>query len=232
MGEANNGNVLRPEGGEPVSGKISASIMCSDALNLEADLRAFEKLGVEYLHVDIMDGCFVPNYAFGTDLVKRLKGATAIPLDIHLLIDQPEHKLDWFAFGENDNVSFHCEATQYPGRIIRMIKDRGAQAMVALNPGTPPSALEEVEDLMDAILVMTVNPGFAGQKLVESTITKMAVLRKMYPGVVFEADGNVSFENAVRMRAAGADVFVAGSSSIFSPGGLEANMQKLRECIV
>ena len=214
-----------------MSGIISASIMCSDFLNLEADLRAFEKLRVEYLHVDIMDGCFVPNYALGTDLVKRLKAATPIPLDIHLMIDRPEQKLDWFGFGENDNVTFHCEATKYPRRLIRMIKDRGALAMLALNPATPPCVLEEVADQLDAVLVLTVNPGFAGQRLVESTITKMAVLRNMYPGIRIEADGNVSFENAVRMRAAGADIFVAGTSSIFSPGGLEANMKKLRECI-
>jgi len=215
-----------------VAGKISPSMMCADFLNLENDIKAFERFGIEYLHIDVMDGCFVPNYTLGTDYVKKLKGSTKIPVDIHLMVDRPEDKLDWFDFGENDYVSFHFEATNHVQRAIQRIKARGAKVMLALCPATPLCVLEDVITDLDAVLIMTVNPGFAGQMLVPQTIDKIARLRDMYPEIEIEADGNVSFENAVKMRKAGTDIFVAGSSSIFAKGGLEINIKKLRECIV
>jgi len=215
-----------------MGGKIAPSMMCADFLHLEKDIREFEKLNIEYLHIDIMDGSFVPNYTLGTDYVRNLKEVTNIPLDIHLMIERPEDKLDWFCFGENDYVSFHIESTNHAHRVISGIKNRGAKAMLALNPATPLCVLEDVICDLDAVLIMTVNPGFAGQKLVPQTIEKIKRLRKMYPDVEIEVDGNVSFENAIIMRNAGADIFVAGSSSIFAqPKNIDFNAKKLRDCI-
>lgn len=200
--------------------KISPSVMCADFLHLEEAVRAFEENGIEYIHVDIMDGTFVPNFTLGTDFVKKLKAATSIPLDIHLMITDPESKLDWFDFGEGDYVSIHCEATRHLNKAIGAIRARGAKAMVAINPGTPLCALDAVLGDIDAVLVMTVNPGFAGQKLIPSTLAKIRELRARldslgYTNVEIEVDGNVSLENAVLMSKAGADIFVAGTSAMF-----------------
>lgn len=217
--------------------KISPSIMCVDFLNLKETINEFERLGIEYLHVDIMDGHFVGNYTLGTDFVKTLKSTTNIPIDIHLMVEKPENVLEWFAFGEGDYVSVHLESTCHLQKVLSAIKQRGGKAMVAINPGTPICLLESVLDDIDAVLVMTVNPGFAGQKLVKSTIKKIADLRKYldesgYENVEIECDGNVSFENAVLMSEAGANIFVAGTSSVFAKDStLSENITKLRRLI-
>lgn len=217
---------------------ISPSIMCADFLALEKTIRAFEETGIEYIHVDVMDGVFVPNFTLGTDFIKRLKAATAIPLDIHLMIEEPEKKLDWFAFGEGDYVSIHAEATKHLQRALAAIRARGAKPMVAINPATPLTAIEEVLSDVDAVLVMTVNPGFAGQKLIPATLDKIRRLREMLDArgcsdVEIEVDGNVSIENAKLMRAAGANIFVAGTSSVFvKDKGIEASILSLREAIL
>jgi len=207
-------------------------MMCADFLELGKSIHAFEALKMEFLHIDIMDGSFVPNYTLGTDVVKKLKGATDIPLDIHLMIERPEDKVDWFEFGEGDVVSFHYEATHHVQRTIGRIKARGAMAMMALNPATPLGVLEDVMMDLDAVLIMTVNPGFAGQRLIPQTVDKVKRLRQKYPEVIIEVDGNVSFENAKILKNAGADIFVAGSSSVFAKdGSLEENTRRLRESI-
>lgn len=206
--------------------------MCVDFMNLPATLRDFEQSGIEYIHVDIMDGSFVPNFTLGTDFVKQLKANTAIPLDIHMMVNDPETKLDWFDFGEGDMISVHAESTRHLHKAIAAIQARGAKAFVAINPGTPLSALDAVIDLIDGVLVMTVNPGFAGQKLIPSTLNKIRELRTRYPKLVIECDGNVSFENARKMSAAGADIFVAGTSSVFTKElSLPQGIQKLRDVI-
>lgn len=217
---------------------ISPSLMCADFLNLGDELKKLEKNGIEYLHIDIMDGDFVPNYTLGTDFVKKLKSATNIPLDVHMMVRNPENKLDWIPFGEGDYVSVHYEACTHLQRALSMIRARGGKPMLALNPGTPLSVLEEVLPDLDAILIMTVNPGFAGQKLIPSTLDKIRRLRNYldengYGHVEIECDGNVSFENAKKMREAGANIFVAGTSSIYAKdGSFEENIQKLRAAIV
>lgn len=217
--------------------KISPSIMCAPLLSVEACVRELEQNGVDLIHIDIMDGSFVSNYTLGTNFVKELKNKTDIPLDIHLMIDDPEKKLDWFVFGKGDYVSVHYEASRHLHKSIGAIRERGAKAMVALNPATSIYALESVLDDIDAVLVMTVNPGFAGQALVESTLNKIRRLRKYldeagYSHIEIEVDGNVSFENAKRMSAAGADIFVVGSSSVFSKEeSLTQNIVRLRKTI-
>ena len=216
---------------------ISPSLMCADFLHLGDELEKLEKNGIEYLHIDIMDGEFVPNYTLGIDFIKKLKAATKIPLDVHMMVTRPENKLDWIPFGEGDYVSVHYEASVHLHRALSMIRARGGKPMLALNPGTPLSVIEEVLPDLDAILVMTVNPGFAGQKLVETTLDKIRRLREYldangYAHIEIECDGNVSFENAKRMRAAGANIFVAGTSSIYATdGSFEENIQKLRAAI-
>lgn len=217
--------------------KISPSIMCADIFLLEKYIKEFEKNDIDLIHIDIMDGTFVPNYTLGTDFVKSLKTKTSISLDIHFMIDNPERKIEWFEFGENDYVSVHYEATRHLNKAIASIKNRGAKAMVAINPATPINALEAVLDDIDAILVMTVNPGFSGQKMVTSTLKKIKQLREYldtngYSHIEIEVDGNVSFENAKLMSYAGANIFVAGTSSIFNTdASIAENINKLKSIL-
>ena len=217
--------------------KIAPSIMCVDFLELRKYIDTFEKNDIDLMHLDIMDGCFVSNYTLGTDFVKAIKKNTKIPLDIHLMIEEPEKKLDWFEFGKGDYVSVHYEATRHLNRAIAGIKERGAKAMVAINPATPLCMLDDLLDDIDAVLVMTVNPGFAGQKLVQSSLRKIKKLRdsldeKGYTNIEIEVDGNVSFENAELMSKAGANIFVAGSSSVFSKNfEIDENIKRLRKVI-
>ena len=217
--------------------QISPSLMCADLLNLGAELKLLEKAGIEYLHIDIMDGVYVPNYTLGTDFVKRVKAATSIPLDIHMMVENPGSKLDWFEFGEGDYVCLHIESEPHIQRALAAIKARGAKPMVALNPGTPISAIEELIDVIDGVLIMTVNPGFAGQKLVPSTLSKITRMREYldahgYPDIEIEVDGNVSFENIGKMRKAGADIFVGGTSSMFHKDHtVSENVAHVRRCL-
>lgn len=217
--------------------KISPSLMCADFLNLGAELKKLEKGGIEYLHVDIMDGVFVQNYTLGTDFVKKLHVATNIPLDIHMMVTNPELKIDWFELKPGDYVSVHYEAATHLQALLAKIHARGAKTMLAINPGTPISVMEEVLPDLDAVLVMTVNPGFAGQKLVPQTIDKIRRLRKWldetgYAHVEIECDGNVNWENARKMSEAGANIFVAGTSSLYAAGSdLDENIARMRRVI-
>ncbi len=220
-----------------LTNKISPSMMCADIAKIPAIISDFEKTNIEYLHIDIMDGSFVPNFTLGTDYCKALKKITKIPLDIHMMINDPEGKLSWFPIGEGDYVSIHIESTKHLQKALAQIREKGGKPMVAINPATPICMLENVLDDIDGVLLMTVNPGFAGQKLVESTLKKITQLRKYldesgYGHIEIEVDGNVSFENAKRMRAAGANIFVVGSSSVFNPAfSLTEGVEKMRAII-
>ena len=212
--------------------KISPSVMCADFFALEKTIRDFEALGIELIHVDIMDGSFVPNFTLGTDFIKALKKNTEIPLDIHLMIENPEDKLDWFGICEGEYVAIHYESTKHVQRCLAKIRELGGKPMLAINPATPLCVLENVLNDIDAVLVMTVNPGFAGQKMVPHSIDKIAAVRKYLDdhgknNVEIEVDGNVSIENAIRMRGAGADIFVLGTSSVFK-GDMVENIKKFR----
>ena len=211
--------------------------MCADLLHLEKSIKALEKSGIEYLHIDVMDGHFVPNFMLGTDFCRILKSVSHIPLDIHLMIDHPEDKLTWFPFCEGDYVSVHVESTNHPQRVLAAIRDRGAKPMIALNPATPIESVKWILPDIDGVLLMTVNPGYAGQKLLPNMIEKIAKMREYldengYENVEIEVDGNVSFENAAKMSKAGANIFVAGSSSVFKDGlTLDESVIMLRNAI-
>lgn len=197
--------------------KLSPSMMCCDLLRLQEQLSVLKAAGVEYLHIDVMDGEFVPNYMLGTDFVRQLRRATDIPLDIHLMIREPERKLSFFELREGDLVSVHAESTFHLQRALQQVRSQGARPLVALNPATPLSALDYVLEDVDGVLLMTVNPGFAGQKMVPATLDKIKRARRMldergYSHLPIEVDGNVSPAHLVEMQEAGANMFVIGSS--------------------
>jgi ribulose-phosphate 3-epimerase len=217
--------------------EISASMMCADFLDMTGDLRALKKAGIEYLHFDVMDGVFVPNYTLGPCFLDALRAGTDITYDIHLMVDRPEDKLRFFDIRPGDFVSFHYESTCHVQRMLATIRSLGAKAGIALNPATPVQALDYLMDDIDFVLVMTVNPGYAGQKMIVSTLDKIAhVRRKLDQGghydIPIQVDGNVSFENARKMRQSGADIFVAGSSGLFrKDASIPEAAAKLREAI-
>jgi ribulose-phosphate 3-epimerase len=210
--------------------KLSPSMMCADIFHLSETLKTFEEYHVPYLHMDVMDGCFVPNLMMGTEMIRQFRAASDIPLDIHLMIEEPDNKLEWFEPRPGDFVAVHGEAAKHLQRVLAKIRALGAKAMAAINPATPLAAIEEVLPDVDGILVMTVNPGFAGQKLIPQTLDKIRRLRALLDGMGLEAveievDGNVTMENARKMRAAGANIFVAGTSLLFRPGSLEDHLK-------
>ena len=216
---------------------LSPSMMCAQIDKLDETLRAFEKNGIEYLHIDVMDGCFVPNLMLGTDYIKQLRKLSNIPLDIHLMIVEPEKKIPWFDFQPGEYVAVHYESTKEWRKCLEMVRATGAKALATINPPTPVSVLEDVIDVIDGVLVMTVNPGFAGQKAVPETIQKIAdtreLLKKHGKGdLPIEVDGNCSFEMAPKMREKGADIFVCGSSSVFTKAmPMDEAIAKFRECV-
>ena len=217
---------------------LSPSAMCIfEWGEVEKTLKELLQGNVDYLHTDVMDGVFVPNLMLGTEDIKYLRKAASLPLDIHLMIQHPEEKLSWFDIQPGEFVSIHAESTNHLQRALSRIRSYGAHPIVALNPATPLSMIENVIDDIDAVLLMTVNPGFAGQKLIPQTLDKIFRLRRMLdeadrPDIRIEVDGNVSFENAGKMRTAGADLFVCGTSSIFDKNGtILDNISRFRNVI-
>lgn len=220
-----------------IPSKISPSMMCADLASLPETLAVFADTNIEYLHIDIMDGHFVENLCLGTDFCRQMRKMSSIPLDLHLMITEPEKKLGWFDIQPGELVAVHAESTHHLQKTLSAIRERGAKSMAALNPATPLSVLDYVTDLLDGVLIMTVNPGFAGQRLIPATLDKITDCRRYLDArgrtdVIIEVDGNVSFANAVKMRAAGADLFVAGTSSVFAgDGSLRDNIETFRDCI-
>ncbi|EGS8049130.1 ribulose-phosphate 3-epimerase [Enterococcus faecalis] len=195
--------------------KLAPSILSADFANLERDIRLVEELGADYIHVDVMDGQFVPNITLGPNIVSAIRPVTKLPLDVHLMIVQPENYINAFAEAGADIITVHQEATPHIHRALQMIKNAGVKAGVSINPGTPLSMIENVLDLADQVLVMTVNPGFGGQSFIENSLEKIAQLKewKETKGYTYEieVDGGIVPETSARCKEAGAEVFVAGS---------------------
>ena len=216
--------------------KISPSLMCANFLDLKTDLDVFVELGIELIHIDIMDGHYVHNFTLGMGICETVAAYTNIPLDIHLMIDNPNAFVEDFAGFRDSIVTFHPEVTDNPFDTLETIKKRGAKAGIALKPDQPIEHYGELLSQIDVLCVMTVVPGFAGQKLVPGGIETLRTTAEFIRNHNFQleimVDGNVSWENLPKMRDAGATIFVAGTSSIFEKGGaLDQNIRRFRSIL-
>jgi len=202
--------------------KIAPSLMCSDFRNLAEELALFEREGIELLHLDIMDGHFVPNITMGPPVARAISAMTTLTLDVHMMVEHPDALIPPLALGERPIVSVHVEGAVHLDRTVSVIRASGGRPAVAINPATPISMLEPVLGEVELVLVMTVNPGFAGQKLVGYTIDKIAelreILRKEGLSPLIEVDGNTTPDNIRKMVKAGAEVIVAGTSCLYLEG--------------
>ncbi|MGE5529656.1 MAG: ribulose-phosphate 3-epimerase [Patescibacteria group bacterium] len=201
---------------------LSASVMCADLLDLKGEALRLQKAGIDWLHIDVMDGHFVPNLTFGAALVSGLRAVTGLCLDVHLMLAEPERHAAEFARLGGDPVTFHVEASAFPLRVIRGIKSTGARAGVAINPATPVECLTHLVAELDLVLVMAVEPGFAGQACLPGMADKVArvrrLLREAGSGAAIGVDGNINPATIPALVAAGADLLVGGSSGLFIPG--------------
>lgn len=195
--------------------KIAPSILSADFANLARDIQVVEEGGAHYIHVDVMDGQFVPNITLGPNIVAAIRPYTKLPLDVHLMITAPERFIPAFVAAGSDIITVHQESTPHIHRALQMIKEAGVKAGVVINPGTPISLIEHVLELADLVLVMTVNPGFGGQKFIQDGLNKIRLLKELRAAHGYhyeiEVDGGVNPETARACVAAGADVLVAGS---------------------
>ncbi len=201
---------------------ISPSLMCADQMNFGAEVDELVGLGIDWLHLDIMDGHYVPNLTFGTDQCKALGERSGVPLDIHLMVDDPDRWAPVFAgFGNAPYVTIHPETTWHPARTLAALRDAGAHPGLAVDPAFSPDRFSNLLGLVDLVLVMAVNPGYAGQKLLPWTLDSVRRARELRDAgghdFLIEVDGNVSWTKIPRMLEAGADVLVAGTSSLFDP---------------
>ena len=196
--------------------QIAPSILSADFANLERDVRMVSEAGADWIHVDVMDGHFVPNLTIGPAHVKMLKRVTDVPLDVHLMIDNPEVQVPWYIDAGADSVTVHVEACDDAATMLRMIGDAGVKVGVSLNPETDASALEGLLGLVDMVLVMSVHPGFGGQSFIESSPAKIAAIVEMCKAEgaapLIEVDGGIGVGTAPLVSAVGADVLVAGSA--------------------
>lgn len=211
--------------------KIAPSILSADFSRLGDEIRAVEAGGADYIHVDVMDGHFVPNITIGPLVVEAARKVTALPLDVHLMIANPDMYVPEFAKAGADIIVIHAEATLHLHRSVQLIKSFGKKAGVSLNPATPLSVLEYVLGDLDLVLLMTVNPGFGGQSFIEACIPKIQGLRRMLDTrgleTELEVDGGVKIDNIDRISHAGADVFVAGSA-VFGSSDYAATIAELK----
>ncbi|QIP15827.1 ribulose-phosphate 3-epimerase [Spirosoma aureum] len=205
---------------------IAPSLLAADFANLQRDLELINRSEADYLHFDVMDGVFVPNISFGFPILEAVRRHCQKPLDVHLMITQPDRYIDAFAEGGASVIHVHYEACTHLHRTLTHIRQMGCRAGVALNPHTPVAGLEDVLEQIDVVLIMSVNPGFGGQSFIPNTIRKVAKLKQLLAAnrssALIEIDGGVSQKNAPALLEAGADILVAGSSVFGAPDPLEA----------
>lgn len=214
---------------------LAPSILDSDLTRLGDSLDALERAGVEYIHLDVMDGRFVPNISIGVPVVASVRKATQLPLDVHLMIVEPERYVNAFLDAGADILTVHVEATPHPHRALQMIRERGRRAGLALNPGTPVSTVRDLLPFCDLVLLMSVNPGFGGQAFIETTYRRIGELTEMLDrdglSALVEVDGGVGVANAARVVQAGANMLVAGSAIFKSKLGVEEAVKALRAAV-
>jgi ribulose-phosphate 3-epimerase len=215
--------------------KLAPSILAADFARLGAQVLEAERAGADRIHVDVMDGHFVPNISMGPLVVEAIRPVTHLPLEVHLMIERPDDYLEAFAKAGADTLEVHVEGAINLHRTIQHIKHLGKKAGVVLNPHTPAAALSEILADVDVVLVMTVNPGFGGQKFIDSMLDKIRRVRRLIesvkPGIEIEVDGGIDATTAPRAHEAGATVFVAGSAIFGASDGVEAAMGRMKAAL-
>ena len=215
--------------------KIAPSILSADFARLGEQVAEAAKGGADYIHVDVMDGAFVPNITIGVPVVAAIRKFTTVPLDVHLMIEKPERYVGDFAKAGANIICVHVEACSHVHRVVHQIKEAGARAGVAVNPGSPITSLENILGDLDLVLVMTVNPGFGGQSFIESMVPKIAVLRHKMDDLglaaELEVDGGINVKTAPRVVAAGARVLVAGNAVFGGGQTISAAIAALRKAV-
>jgi len=213
--------------------KIAPSILAADFAHLAEAVESAEAAGVDYIHVDVMDGHFVPNISIGPPVVRSLRQVTPLPLDVHLMISDPLRYASAFAEAGADVLTVHVEATPHLHRILQRIRDLGVRPGVSLNPATPAASISEILNDVELVLVMTVNPGYGGQAFIEHTLRKIAQVREMLDSAgsaaELEVDGGIGPQTAERVVAAGATVLVAGTAIFGAPEGVPAAVSAIRQ---
>jgi ribulose-phosphate 3-epimerase len=213
--------------------KLAPSILSADFARLGEQIDEVARAGADYIHVDVMDGHFVPNITIGAPVVASIRPVTSLPLDVHLMIERPERYISEFVHAGADIITVHVEACPHLHKTIRLIKELGAKAGVSLNPPTPLSAVEEFIPHVDLVLIMSVNPGLGGQSFIPETLPKIAKMRKILDdrrlSAELEVDGGITADNAPDIVKAGANVLVAGNSVFRTKEGISQALQRLRE---
>jgi len=211
---------------------IAPSILAADFSRLGEEVKAVEEAGADWIHVDIMDGHFVPNLTIGPDVVAAIRKYSKLPFDVHLMIENPENYIEAFANAGADWLVVHVEACTHIHRVLQQIKDKGIKAGLALNPGTPAICAEPVLDMLDLILVMSVNPGFGGQSFIPSVLSKIKHLRQMITErnlhILIAVDGGVNKDTVVELAKYGVDVYIAGTA-IFEGKSYRKNIEAIRK---
>ena len=211
---------------------LAPSILSADFTKLGQDIMELESAGADIIHIDVMDGQFVPNISFGFPIIKAIRDISNLPFDVHLMIEEPSKFIEAFAEAGADNITIHWEADNHIDRTISLIKSFGLKASIALNPATPVSFLNEVISELDMVLIMSVNPGFGNQKFISYCYEKVKTLRTLAndknPNLLIEVDGGISQNNIKEVVAAGADIIVAGSF-VFANNNIKQNIKLLKE---